>query len=478
MSTPSPSSAVPYALQYACICDRGLRRSANQDRAWADLDHRVFAVCDGVGGSQGGEIASQTAIETLQDAFYTPDNNPPLIRLERAVYYANRDIFEMAARDVHLAGMATTIVVLYLEGKTAYIGHAGDSRIYRFFQGKLTQETEDHTEVQEAVRRGSLTPEEAVHARGKNIIMRALGIQPEIELETRSLTVEVGTRFLLCSDGITRHISNAEIEELMGRITDPQVLCDEFHRLCYSRGADDNLTALVVALNPHGDSITAPSPTPVTVDSIPSLDPVLVHSGEHSFSAELRRSREHSIPPRSFPPERGGGKSHPFEEHLAAQKAALKRRLIGLAIGVIFLVGLAFWAGQQSQTMRSPQQPDTPANLPGKSPTSPPSNQALFEAGQKAMTESNPKAAQDIFSKLVNREPTRAQYHYWLGRAALANQQPQEAGKSLEKAIELDSKLADAYLYLAAARRMTGNLTGSEAALKEFEKRHQPAPSH
>lgn len=477
MPTPSPSPAVPYTLQYACICDRGLRRNANQDRAWADLDHRVFAVCDGVGGSQGGEIASQTAIETLQDAFYTPDNNPPLIRLERAVYYANRDIFEMAARDVHLAGMATTIVVLYLEGTTAYIGHAGDSRIYRFFQGKLTQETEDHTEVQEAVRRGSLTPEEAVHARGKNIIMRALGIQPEIELETRSFTVAVGTRFLLCSDGITRHISNAEIEELMNRIADPQVLCDEFHRMCYARGADDNLTALVVALNPPEDSGATQSPTPVSLDSIPSLDPVLVHSGEHSFSAELRRNREHSTPPRSFPPERGIGKSHPFEEHLAAQKAALKRRMIGLGIGVMVLIGLAFWAGQQSQALMPPQ-PGTPPDAPGKVSSTNPSNQALFESGQKAMTESKPKAAYDIFAKLVNREPSRAEYHYWLGRAALANQQPQEAGKSLEKAIQLDSKLADAYLYLAAARRMSGNLTGSEAALKEFEKQHQPAPSH
>lgn len=474
-ANPSQTAAL-YTLRYACVCDRGLRRSANQDRAWADVDHRVFAVCDGVGGSQGGEIASQTAIETLQDAFHTPDSNPPLIRLQRAVHYANRDIYEMALREVHLAGMATTIVVLYLEGLTAYVGHAGDSRLYRFANGVLCQETHDHNEAQDAVRRGELTPEAALHMRGRNIINRALGIQPEVELETQSFPFEIGTRFLLCSDGITRHISNAELAELITGYTDPQMLCDILHERCYMRGAEDNLTALVVNVEAPGAAMVLPPQSRSSAgiaegfETAPTLEPQQLAETSREYSGEFRRSREHSIPPRSFPPERAGG-LHPLEERLAAHKAAIKRRLLAGGVLGVFLLLAAFWAGGQYYSSMLKLQDDASNPIKGDGTNDPKNfsqaNLELYESGQRELT-TNPQAAYGKFLKLVEREPARAEFRYYLGRAALATHRAPEAVTQLEMAVNLDPKLTEAYMYLAAARSVTGDVKGEENARKQF----------
>ncbi|QUV91237.1 PP2C family serine/threonine-protein phosphatase [Chloracidobacterium aggregatum] len=155
MAHETTASAATSTVRFACICDRGLQRTSNQDRALAEVSARLFVVCDGVGGNTGGEIASQTAIETVRDTFIAPDERPPLVRLERAIHYANRDIFEMARHDLDLAGMATTLVALHLDGETACVAHAGDSRLYYFADGTLTQVTVDHTPLHDAVRRGS-----------------------------------------------------------------------------------------------------------------------------------------------------------------------------------------------------------------------------------------------------------------------------------------------------------------------------------
>jgi tetratricopeptide (TPR) repeat protein len=188
----------------------------------------------------------------------------------------------------------------------------------------------------------------------------------------------------------------------------------------------------------------------------------LIAKEERSLSGEFRRTREHSIPPRSFPPEQFSGKHHPLERHLADHKNAVRRRkIVGIVVGVI-LLALSFWAG--GQYYASVAQWGNPAAPPPKTPT----NQTLFESAQTDLLHNKSKSAYDTLFKLVEREPNQAEYRYWLGRAALTEYRAQEAMVHLEKAIALNPKLLDAYLHLAAARKLAGDVSGAENALKQY----------
>ncbi len=442
-----------YSVHFAAVCDRGLRRQSNQDRAWADLEHRVFVVCDGVGGSRGGEIASQTAIETVQDAFFTPDENPPVVRLGRAVHYANRDIYEMAKHDLDLAGMATTIVALYLENDTAYVAHAGDSRLYKFSNDALTQVTIDHSAVQDAVRHGELSAEEAVLMPKTNEITRALGVFPEVEVETQEFAFSPGVRFLLCTDGITRHVPNAELETLMREYRDdPQGLCDRLHFLCYERGAEDNLTALVVRVDPEG---VAATPAPAT-------NGAFGRSGDSSPQTSGKFSRrEISIAPRSFPPERSTGEFHPLKEHVEKRRARWRRVMLLGSLATVALVVIAFWLGGAHFS--------TVENwFTGGQPKQPPTNAELFEVARRDFQEGNTSAARSQIEVLVKREPKKAEYRVLLGQILVREKKYAEAVRELDTATKDAPKLADAWLQLAAARQMTGDKAGAEAAMKQY----------
>ncbi len=349
MANETTASAATPTIRFACICDRGLQRTSNQDRALAEVSARLFVVCDGVGGNTGGEIASQTAIETVRDAFIAPDERPPLVRLERAIHYANRDIFEMARHDLDLAGMATTLVALHLDGETACVAHAGDSRLYYFADGTLTQVTVDHTPLHDAVRRGELSPAEAEQLPKANEVSRALGVLPEVEVETQTFPLAVRSRFLLCTDGVTRHVTNDELERLLTVFVDnPDGLCDEIHRYCYERGAEDNFTALVVCVDP-------PLPAPPQMATSPP-----------SLQERLVRTREMSIVP-SFPADRTTGEHHPLRELVEARRARSRREWILYTLAVLVLMTLSFvtgwWMGTQRVTPESTPAP-APARLP------------------------------------------------------------------------------------------------------------------
>src|SRR6185436_7115242 len=145
--------------------------------------------------------------------------------------------------------MATTIVALQIQGNIATIGHVGDSRLYRLTPaGQLLRETADHSVVEEEVRAGRMTAEQAAHHPSKNVISRALGAEPDVEVDLKVIEVDEGTEFLLCTDGITRHIADHELRHLLITHDDLPALCDELKRVCYERGAEDNLTAVVVCV--------------------------------------------------------------------------------------------------------------------------------------------------------------------------------------------------------------------------------------
>src|SRR5437763_17063363 len=243
MSTPSPANEV----QVGSISDRGLsdKRPLNEDSYLADPARGIFVVADGVGGADAGEIASQTAVDVLNDAFRQKitDGEDVEDLMELAIQRANSSIHQMALDNPRFSMMATTVVALHLEGNRATIGHVGDSRLYRLTpDGKLHRETEDHSIVEEEVRAGRMTPEQAANHPSKNVISRALGAEDSVEADMKTIEVEDGTEFLLCTDGITRHVPDNEIRQLMVVSNNLDDLCNELKRRCYERGAEDNLT--------------------------------------------------------------------------------------------------------------------------------------------------------------------------------------------------------------------------------------------
>src|ERR1044072_7235710 len=239
----------------AALSDRGLneRRPLNEDSFLHDPERTIFAVADGVGGAEAGGVASQTAIEVLDEVFRHQTNNANIEDLmELAIQRANASIHQMAQEHAKFSMMATTIVALHIKGNIATFGHVGDSRLYRLTpDGELHRETEDHSIVEEEVRAGRMTPEQAANHPSKNVISRALGAEPGVEVDMKTMEVEDGTEFLLCTDGITRHISDNELRQLLVVSNNLEEVCNELKRRCYERGAEDNLTVVIVRVGQH-----------------------------------------------------------------------------------------------------------------------------------------------------------------------------------------------------------------------------------
>src|SRR5688572_30161948 len=239
-----------FQVQSSALTDRGLneRRPLNEDALLHDRERSIFAVADGVGGAEAGEVASQTAIEVLDEAFrHQVDGSDVEDLMELAIQRANASIHQMAQEHVRFSMMATTIVALHLDGNVATIGHVGDSRLYRLApDGKLHRETEDHSVVEEEVRAGRMTPEQAANHPSKNVISRALGAEDSVEVDMKTFEVEEGTEFLLCTDGITRHLSDNELRQLLILNDDLKGTCEQLKQICYERGAEDNLTVVLV----------------------------------------------------------------------------------------------------------------------------------------------------------------------------------------------------------------------------------------
>lgn len=239
-----------FSISSAAISDRGLseKRPQNEDSYLEMRQRGIFAVADGVGGAQAGEVASQMAVEILGEAFTNLQPGADTeTAMRAAMSQANSAIFQMAHELPQLSAMATTIVALHLHGNIATIGHVGDSRLYRVSRvGELSRETADHSVVAEEVRAGRMTEEQADNHPSKNVISRALGAESWVEPDLKTIMVEPGTTFLLCSDGITRHVNDDEIKGVLTFGGSPEDVCLFLKKLCYERGAEDNLTAVVV----------------------------------------------------------------------------------------------------------------------------------------------------------------------------------------------------------------------------------------
>lgn len=239
----------------AAISDRGLsqKRPQNEDSYLELKQHGLFIVADGVGGAQAGDVASQMAVEIVGEAFTNMNANGDAEDVMKiGIEKANAAIFQMSHELPQLSTMATTIVALHLSGNIATIGHVGDSRLYRMDGGgNLFRETQDHSVVEEEVRAGRMTAAQAAAHPSRNVISRALGAEQFVEVDMKTIMFEPNTSFLLCSDGITRHIDDYQIREILAANDDPAEICRLMKDICYERGAEDNLTALIIKIFPQ-----------------------------------------------------------------------------------------------------------------------------------------------------------------------------------------------------------------------------------
>ncbi len=274
-----------FHLTSAAVSDRGLseKRPQNEDSYLAIQQNGIFAVADGVGGAQAGDVASQMAMEILGEAFANlPESADAEDVMRIAIERANSAIFQMSKELPQLSTMATTVVALHINGNIATIGHVGDSRLYRLDGvGNLYRETEDHSVVAEEVRAGRMTAEQAENHPSRNIISRALGAEPSVDVDLKTIMIEPYTAFLICSDGITRHVDDGEIRDLLASGMEPAAICERLKELCYDRGAEDNLTAVIV------DVASETSPRPALTDV---AAPAAMYEGDEDTTVATARS--------------------------------------------------------------------------------------------------------------------------------------------------------------------------------------------
>lgn len=268
----------------------GQVRDNNEDSFLVDERLALFAVADGLGGHQAGEIASRDALEAIRAAIA---GGAPL---NEAILAANRSVYERAAADEALRGMATTVTAVVPAGGAAVlIGQVGDSRAYLLREGELHRLTEDHSLVEELVREGRITPEQAAVHPQRAIITRALGLDPNVEVDLSTTDVQAGDRVVLCSDGLTTMVREREIEQIARSEPDPARAADRLVDSANQAGGEDNITVVVVDVlevdpsvvpDPEILALTTPRPAP------PPEAPVDRPAGPPaSAAAPPRRSR-------------------------------------------------------------------------------------------------------------------------------------------------------------------------------------------
>jgi PPM family protein phosphatase len=231
-------------IEQAGRTDVGRQRSANEDSLV--VRPPLFAVADGMGGAKAGEVASAVAVDAVEGA--QESSEPTEAQLANIVRDANRRIYDLAVADESRRGMGTTLTLAKLHGDEVSLAHVGDSRAYRLRGGELEQLTRDHSLVAELERSGQITAEAAEHHPQRSIITRALGPEPDVEVDTYTLAGRDGDLFLICSDGLTSMISDDEVASILRSAGSLDEAADELVRAANQSGGKDNITVILFRL--------------------------------------------------------------------------------------------------------------------------------------------------------------------------------------------------------------------------------------
>lgn len=222
----------------------GMKRTHNEDAFYRNDGYGLYIVADGMGGHKAGEVASNMAVDSIKNYML----NLKAIdehSLVDGIYVANNLIFKAAAANAQYNGMGTTIVSLYMEGKTAFLCHVGDSRAYLLRGAKLEKLTEDHTYVNEQFKIGLITEKQMETHSMRNVLTRSLGFSEQLKVESQRLDTHAGDRYILCSDGLTHMVQDDVIAGLAG-IPDVVHAVSTMIDVANTNGGDDNITVLII----------------------------------------------------------------------------------------------------------------------------------------------------------------------------------------------------------------------------------------
>jgi protein phosphatase len=228
----------------------GLIRPQNEENYLCE--HPLYAVADGLGGHAAGEVASALMVERLTELTFSDEVPPDAAQRElaEAVRDANRRIHRSAVEDPQHAGMGTTVTAAVAVGDTLCFAHVGDSRGYLLRGGELSRITEDHTPVQRAVRAGVISAEEAQHHPSRHVLAQAVGLDVDVEVDTPRVDLQPGDRVVLCTDGMTDPIPDADIPGVIGDADGPEAVVETLITAALQRGGPDNVTIVVVDAAP------------------------------------------------------------------------------------------------------------------------------------------------------------------------------------------------------------------------------------
>src|SRR5579875_1969013 len=279
------------ASETAVRTDVGRQRRGNEDSCYAQ--NPVFVVADGMGGAQAGEVASQMVVDAFAEGM--PQEGTPEERLSTVVQRANREIHSRSHSDAATAGMGTTVTAAYLDEDSLALAHVGDSRAYLWRDGELARLTEDHSLVEELLRSGRLTEEEAAEHPQRSVITRVLGIEPIVEIDTFTYPLRAGDVVLLCSDGLTSMISEQQVAEVLREAPDLDTAADRLVAAANEAGGRDNITVVLFRV-----ALAAAAPAELEQPTMVGLAPPAV--GAAAAAENAQRPARAEIAPR--PPRR------------------------------------------------------------------------------------------------------------------------------------------------------------------------------
>jgi protein phosphatase len=232
----------------ASVTNAGKKRKENQDACLDLPEIGLWVVADGMGGHEAGEVASATIIEHCQQTNEPGDLNSFISEVQNRLLQVNRSIRQMASQQYNNATIGSTVVVLLAYGKQCAYLWVGDSRIYRLRNAKLEQMTRDHSMVEQYIEQGIMTVEEASHSNISNVLTRAVGGEDEMQIDLKVDDIQADDIFLLCSDGLYREVSEADMTQLMNRGDDCASMTKNLLESALNNGARDNVTVSVVQI--------------------------------------------------------------------------------------------------------------------------------------------------------------------------------------------------------------------------------------
>ncbi len=333
------------AEQYAGT-DTGRQRRANEDSLLARAP--LFVVADGMGGAQAGEVASRIAVEAFQDGLQ--DASAPEAALAELTRQANSRIHELSHSHAEQAGMGTTLTAVYVGERDISIAHVGDSRAYRFRDGELTRLTDDHSLVDELLRQGRLTPEEAVEHPQRSVITRALGPEGAVEVDTRSYSARGGDVYLLCSDGLTTMLPEDRLTELLAAHETLRDRGEALIAAANEAGGRDNITVVLMRLEELDASDSplteeAPVVQGAAASAVAPEPAVAPAEGGVATASATTEPAQDSGPVVQRRPRRPS----PAGRSSSRRRARLRRvGVLGVAVAILALIGAGAYVAVQS----------------------------------------------------------------------------------------------------------------------------------